>query len=158
MGRPAPSTTAVISTDLREIESEEVSDQDLADRLRAAGVVLTLQRMVVARVLLARPVHVTADRVWAEAREIMPEISRATVYNTLDLFVRSALLRRLPVDTESMVYDSNTTPHHHYYDVETGEVGDIAAGEIEVVGRPTLPPGTDLEAIDVIVRVRRRTV
>mgnify|MGYP003345748482 CR=1 FL=1 len=134
----------------------DVTDQELADRLRTAGVALTLQRLVIARVLLSRPVHLTADQVWGRAREIMPEISRATVYNTLDLFERSALLRRLIVDTEKVVFDSNTTPHHHLYDAATGDVIDIAPGELRVIGMPTLPPGMELEDVDVVVRVRRR--
>jgi Fur family iron response transcriptional regulator len=132
------------------------TDAVIVDRLRQAGVALTLQRLVIAQVLLARPVHLTADQVWGLARELMPEISRATVYNTLDLFERSHLLRRLIVDTEKVVFDSNTNPHHHLYDVTTGEVTDIAAGELTVVGTPTLPPGVELEDVDVVVRVRRR--
>jgi len=138
------------------VRMSEITDQDLADRLRAAGVALTLQRLVIARVLLSRPVHLTADQVWGRAKEIMPEISRATVYNTLDLFERSALLRRLIVDADKVVFDSNTAPHHHLYDAATGEVFDIAAGELRVIGMPTLPPGMELEDVDVVVRVRRR--
>jgi Fur family transcriptional regulator, iron response regulator len=138
------------------VRMSDITDQDLADRLRGAGVALTLQRLVIARVLLSRPVHLTADQVWGRAKEIMPEISRATVYNTLDLFERSALLRRLIVDAEKVVFDSNTAPHHHLYDAATGEVIDIAAGELRVIGMPTLPPGMELEDVDVVVRVRRR--
>lgn len=138
------------------VTMSDVTDQDLADRLRVAGVSLTLQRLVIARVLLSRPVHLTADQVWGRAREIMPEISRATVYNTLDLFERSALLRRLIIDSEKVVFDSNTAPHHHLYDAATGEVVDIAPGELRVIGMPTLPPGMELEDVDVVVRVRRR--
>lgn len=141
------------ATDERVID---VTDQDLADRLRVQGVSLTLQRLVIARVLLSHPVHLSADQVWGRARDIMPEISRATVYNTLDLFERSGLLRRLIIDSEKVVFDSNTAPHHHLYDSTTGEVIDIAPGELQVIGMPTLPPGVELEDVDVVVRVRRR--
>ncbi|MER2605827.1 MAG: transcriptional repressor [Siculibacillus sp.] len=134
----------------------EVSDQDLADRLRRNGVSLTLQRLVIARVLLTRPIHLTADQIWARAKEIMPEISRATVYNTLDLFERCNLLRRLIIDSEKVVFDSNVLPHHHLYDAGTGEVIDIAAGELKVIGVPNLPEGMELEDVDVVVRIRRR--
>lgn len=134
----------------------DVTDQDLADRLRANGVALTLQRLVIARVLLTRPIHLTADQVWARAKEIMPEISRATVYNTLDLFERCNLLRRLIIDAEKVVFDSNIHPHHHLYDAGTGEVVDIAPGELKVIGVPSLPPGMELEDVDVVVRIRRK--
>ena len=134
----------------------EVGDELLADRLRRAGIALTLQRLVIARVLLAHPIHLTADQVWGRAKELMPEISRATVYNTLDLFERSGLLRRLIIDADKVVFDSNTQPHHHLYDSSTGEVFDIAPGEIKVIGMPNLPAGVELEDVDVVVRVRRR--
>ena len=149
-------TEIALPSSLGEGGMSDTSDQTLADRLRASGVSLTLQRLVIARVLLARPVHLTADQVWARAKEIMPEISRATVYNTLDLFERSGLLRRLIIDSEKVVFDSNTAPHHHLYDASTGEVIDIAPGEIKVIGMPHLPPGLELEDVDVVVRVRRR--
>ena len=55
-----------------------------------------------------------------------------------------------------VVFDSNTTPHHHLYDAATGDVIDIAPGELRVIGMPTLPPGMELEDVDVVVRVRRR--
>ena len=77
------------------VRMSDLTDQDIADRLRTGGIALTLQRLVIARVLLSRPIHLTADQVWARARVIMPEISRATVYNTLDLFERSTLWRRI---------------------------------------------------------------
>lgn len=163
MGRAAPLTPLLteVAPDARLDAGigrvTDVSDQELADRLRGNGVALTLQRLVIARVLLAGPVHLTADQVWARAKEIMPEISRATVYNTLDLFERSGLLRRLIVDAEKVVFDSTTRPHHHYYDSDTGEVTDVGAGELEVVGLPNLPPGMELQDIDVVVRIRRRS-
>jgi len=138
------------------VHMNDASDQDIAERLRAAGISLTLQRLVIARVLLSRPIHLTADQVWARARVIMPEISRATVYNTLDLFERSNLLRRLIIDSEKVVFDSNTAPHHHLYDASTGEVTDISPGELKVIGMPSLPPGMELEDVDVVVRIRPR--
>lgn len=158
MGQAAfPSVSnAEVGEEREFVSMSDMTDQDIADRLRTAGVALTLQRLVIARVLLSRPVHLTADQVWTRAREIMPEISRATVYNTLDLFERSALLRRLIIDAEKVVFDSNTAPHHHLYDAATGDVIDIAPGELRVIGMPTLPPGMELEDVDVVVRVRRR--
>jgi Fur family transcriptional regulator, iron response regulator len=140
----------------RSTTAPEIGEAEIAERLRGAGVSLTLQRLVIGRVLLARPVHMTAEQVWNRARELMPEISRATVYNSLDLFERSHLLRRRIVDTEKVVYDSNTSTHHHLYDVSTGEVTDVVAGELNVVGRPSLPPGVEIDGIEVVVRVRRR--
>jgi Fur family iron response transcriptional regulator len=51
-------------------------------------------------------------------------------------------------------YDPNTEPHHHFYDVDTGELTDIDARAIEVTGLPPLPAGAVAEGVDVIVRIR----
>lgn len=135
---------------------KDYSMTDAVACLRAAGVPVTLQRVEIARVLFAQPVHLSADQVLARVRESTPDTSRATVYNTLRLFREKKLVRELFVDPERVVYDSNTSPHHHLYDIDTGEVRDVAAGELTVSGTPDLPPGVELEQIDVILRVRSR--
>jgi Fur family iron response transcriptional regulator len=128
----------------------------IAERLRAVGIPVTLQRLAIGQVLLAEPVHLTADQVLARVRCIMPEISRATVYNTLKLFSEKGLLRELVVEPDRIVFDSNTAPHYHLYDVETGAVTDVPASDIEVIGAANLPAGFELETVDVILRVRKR--
>lgn len=130
--------------------------REVAERLRLAGIPLTLQRLEVARVLLTRPVHLSADQILERVRETTPETSRATVYNTLKLFREKSLVRELIVDPERTFYDSNTDPHYHLYDVTTGQLSDVPADELSVVGMPTLPSGVDLEEVDVIIRVRSR--
>ena len=129
---------------------------DIDERLRKAGVSLTLQRMAVAHVMMAVPSHLTADEVLTRVRGIMPEISRATVYNTLNLFKERGLLREIIVNAEQIVFDSTTSPHHHFYDVDTGAVTDVPGDEIAVVGTPKLPPDMEVESIELVVRVRRR--
>jgi len=133
---------------------EMQSSYGIAERLRSAGVPVTLQRLEIAQVLLSRPVHMAADQVLQEARMRMPEVSRATVYNTLKLFCEKRLIRELIVDPERVFYDSNTSPHFHIYDMATGKLSDVLPGEMEVHGVPTLPEGVEIEQIDVVVRVR----
>ena len=60
---------------------------DLFDRFRDLGWRLSPQRRVVAEVLVGDHVHLTAEQVHERARERLPEISRATVYNTLNEIV-----------------------------------------------------------------------
>lgn len=136
--------------------TEIFGETGVGDRLRIAGIPLTLQRLAVAQVMLAAPVHLTADEVLLRVRGMMPEISRATVYNTLKLFKEKGLVREIIVDAEHVVFDSTTAPHYHLYDVETGKVTDVPAGEIKVMGAASLPPDFELDEIDVVVRVRRK--
>jgi Fur family iron response transcriptional regulator len=133
---------------------DRLTTREMAAHLRTFGIPVTLQRLEIARVLLARPVHMSADQVLSEVRARAPETSRATVYNTLKLFREKKLVKELIVDPDRVVFDSNTDPHYHLYDVTTGELTDVSADELQVVGVPQLPPDIELEEVDVIIRVR----
>ena len=82
------------------------------------------------------------------------ETSKATVYNTLNLFLERKLIREVIVDPNKVFYDPNTAPHHHFYNIDTGELTDIDAGPITIAGLPELPEGMVTEGVDIIVRVR----
>jgi len=152
----ASAETAMLSNQSLDASvGEFLAEGGVGDRLRAAAVPLTLQRLAVAQVMLAAPIHLTAEQVLTRVRSIMPEISRATVYNALKLFSERKLVREIVVDAERVVFDSNTLPHYHLYDVGSGELTDVPAGEIKIVGSAKLPPDVQLENIDVIIRVRR---
>jgi len=128
----------------------------IAGMLREHGITPTHQRMEIAQVLFARQAHLSADQILAMVNTRHAETSKATVYNTLRLLVDKKLVRELIVDPARIVYDPNTTPHHHLYDVVSGQLTDIPAGEIEVLGLPQLPPGVETEGVDIIVRTRPR--
>lgn len=128
---------------------------DLAvEILESSAVKPTRQRLAIARVLFARHQHLSADQVMLSANRADAELSKATVYNTLKLFVEKRLIREVIVDPDKVFYDSNTGPHHHFYDIQTGEIIDIDAAEITVAGLPPLPEGKVAEGVDLIVRIR----
>ena len=133
---------------------EVLNAADLQQRLNGASIRPTLQRMAVASVLLGAPVHMTAEQLLKSARERLPSLSRATVYAVLQVLVRGGLLKELPIDGAATVYDSNTQPHHHLYDVDTGAVADLPMAQLQVLGLPESLGGAQLVDVDVIVRVR----
>jgi Fur family iron response transcriptional regulator len=129
----------------------------LQQRLRAAGVTPTLQRLTIAGVLLEHPVHMTAEQLLRAVRAREPGISRATVYATLRLFAEQGLVRELAsLDGAPTVYDSNLAPHHHMFDVDSGSMIDIPPGQLEVIGMPEVGADVEVMQVDVVVRVRRR--
>ncbi len=128
--------------------------EDLLDLLRRHGIAPTHQRLEIAHVLFSRCEHLAADQVLALANERFAETSKATVYNTLNLFRDRGLIREVIVDPKRVFYDPNTEPHHHLYNVDTGQLMDIAAEDLQISGMPALPPGMVTEGIDVIVRIR----
>ena len=127
---------------------------NLADKLRQHGIKPTHQRIEIAYALFSRHEHLSADQIMSIVNERHSETSKATVYNTLNLFVRSKLIREVIVDPSKVFYDPNTDPHYHIYNVESGQLTDIDAGDVTISGLPKLPEGMLTEGMDVIIRVR----
>jgi Fur family iron response transcriptional regulator len=137
----------------------EHTDDPLRQRLEAAGVAPTRQRLDIARVLFSRDQHLSADQLLERLRELgHGHVSKATVYNTLGLFARKGLVREVFADPCRVFYDSNTGYHHHVFDVERGTLTDIDADALAVDGLAGLGErlGADLqlEGVDIVVRVR----
>ena len=127
---------------------------NLPELLRRHGVNPTHQRIEIANALFSRQEHLSADQILAIVNDRHSETSKATVYNTLNLFLEQRLIREVIVDPSKVFYDPNTEPHHHLYNIDTGELADIDASSIEISGLPKLPEGMVTEGVDVIVRVR----
>ena len=130
------------------------SRDNLSEMLRQRGIIPTHQRIEIAHALFSRHEHLSADQLLAIVNERHSESSKATIYNTLNLFVDKKLIREVIVDPDRVFYDPNTTPHHHFYNVDTGELSDIDAGAIEIASLPRLPEGMVTEGVDIIVRIR----
>ena len=128
--------------------------QELIALLRKHGIAPTHQRLEIANVLFSRSEHLAADQILTLVNERHAETSKATVYNTLNLFRDSGLIREVIVDPKRVFYDPNTQPHHHLYNVDTGEITDIPAADLAVSGLPELPPGMVTEGVDIVVRIR----
>jgi len=129
---------------------------NLAEVLRRHGVNPTHQRIEIAYALFSRQEHLSADQILAIVNDRHSETSKATVYNTLNLFLEQHLIREVIVDPNKVFYDPNTEPHHHLYNIDTGELADIDASSISISGLPPLPEGMVTEGVDIIVRVRSR--
>ena len=127
---------------------------DILAKFHEHGLLPTAQRMEVANVLLTKAQHLSAEQIIDRLRQENCAVSKATVYNTLKLFTECGLIKECLVDPERRFYDSITEPHHHFYNVDTGELSDIPMGEIEISGLPLLPEATELQGAELIVRVR----
>jgi Fur family iron response transcriptional regulator len=139
---------------MQDMDLRRHNRDNLSDLLRRHGINPTHQRIEIAHALYSRHEHLSADQVLAIVNQRHPETSRATVYNTLKLFVEKGLIRELIVDPNRIFYDPNTVPHYHLFDVRTGRLSDIDANGVEITGLPDLPPGVVTEGVDIIVRVR----
>lgn len=119
------------------------------------GIRPSAHRLAVAEFVLASHDHPSADRVWKEVAATFPAISRATVYNTLNLFVEKGLLRALHLAEESVVFDSRLETHHHFIDETTGAIHDIPWDRVQVCNLESLR-GYIIHDYQVVMRGRKR--
>lgn len=131
------------------------SGDDMIRLLRDHGIQPSAQRLAIAEHVLRTVRHPTADQVLKQVQRRLPMVSRATVYNTLHLFVEKGLLRPYRLDEGPTVYDANVEPHHHLVDEETGRVIDVPWDAVEVKRRDE-PDGYDISSYMVVMRGRRR--
>jgi len=128
---------------------------NLAERLKAQGVLPTAQRLRIASLLLASPQHLTAEQILGRLREGGMRVSKATVYNTLNLFAAKGVIRQLAVNGDRAWFDSNTEPHYHFQDVETGALTDLAPQEVRFDKLPPPPAGMEYAGVELFIRLRR---
>jgi Fur family iron response transcriptional regulator len=144
---------------MRSTGSKATSAQksDLATKIRAAGLRPTRQRIALGRLLFAeRDRHVTAESLHQEAGRTGAKLSLATVYNTLHQFTGAGLLRQVIVDGEKKYFDTNVGDHHHFYFEDEDLLSDIPGDEVKIEGLPRPPAGTEIERVEVVVRLKSR--
>jgi len=132
-----------------------MTQTELADQLTAHGILPTAQRLRIAALLLDSPQHLSAEQILAQLRGGESRVSKATVYNTLNLFASRGLIRPLSVDGTRAWFDSNVEPHYHFHDVESGALIDVDVPEVQFSRLPSPPAGMEVAGIDLVIRLRR---
>ena len=137
-------------------QNPRVTNDEAVEILEAHGLRASAQRVAVARHVLPATNHPTANAVWKKVTRHFPQISRATIYNTLAAFVEAGLLHKLSLDEGDAVYDPCTEPHHHFIDDRTGRITDIPWDALRVEGLEGLEglEGIDVRDFQVVVRGR----
>ena len=125
-------------------------------RLSYCGIRPTGQRVRIAALLLSAPQHLSAEQILDSLRAAGARVSKATVYNTLNLFAERGLIRQLSVDGSRAWFDSNVDAHYHFHDTSTGALIDVPIPDVEFSRLPTPPAGTAVAGIDIVIRLRRK--
>lgn len=128
--------------------SKALSSEDLG------GMRLTKQRKVVYEVLVdEQRDHPTAAEVYERAKDKMPTISLATVYNCLETLTHVGAVKQVNVDREASRYCPNLQPHAHFFCTSCNEVFDIHLDPDQRAENPwQLPEGSTLNEIDVSMK------
>lgn len=125
-------------------------------KLRDAGLRPTRQRMILGWLLFGSgDRHVSAEALFTEVNRVRGHLSLATVYNTLNQFRDSGLIRQVPTGGTRAIYDTNTGDHHHYVVESDGTIFDLPDGEVHLATPPQAPEGYRVVGVDVVVRLEK---
>jgi Fur family iron response transcriptional regulator len=128
--------------------------RETLEALEEHGIQPSAQRVAVADYVLYTSDHPSADQVWAAVKRSFPMLSRATVYNTLNLFTEKGLLRELVLSEGKVVFDPKLEPHHHFLDEDTGEIVDVPWNALDV-RRVHQLNGFDVREYQVVMRGKK---
>ena len=114
---------------------------------------MTKQRREVYEVLMQHRNHPTASEVFMYAKEHMPSISLATVYNCLETLTHAGLVKQVNVDREPSRYCANLQEHGHFHCSSCGEISDIDFKPGCKANQLTkLPAGTVVDQLDISIK------
>lgn len=150
-------STASLAASQHALYFRRMPDFNAARFLETLGLRATRPRLAISRILFAdgKDRHVTAEWLAEEIARQDEPIAIATIYNTLHSLVEAGALREVRgTDIATIIFDTHTSPHHHFYDERTGELTDIPHGTLSVSGVPDAPDGKTISSCDIIIRVR----
>ncbi|NEW09137.1 peroxide-responsive transcriptional repressor PerR [Paenibacillus sp. SYP-B3998] len=99
-------------------------EQALA-KLKTTGVRMTPQRHAILSFLLDSMTHPTADDIYKSLESKFPNMSVATVYNNLKVFIEAGLVRELTYGDSSSRFDADMTDHYHAQCEVCGKITDF---------------------------------
>lgn len=121
--------------------------------LESNGIQPSYPRLAVGLCCLFTEDHPTAEKVLEALKDLKPAISRASVYNTLNLFVEKKLLNEIRLPDEEVVrFDPLITPHHHFYDLKTKKVHDIPWENFEIEATKKLDKKFKVSDMQLLMR------
>lgn len=107
------------------IAAESGKEERLKAALEASGHRHTAQRAAIYRYLRSVTTHPTADEIFTQVREVLPDISLATVYKALEAFVEAGVSRKLTLGGGPARYDGRVDDHDHARCLKCGMVRDV---------------------------------
>ena len=126
------------------------------EKLRSSGLRPTKQRIKVCKLLFNRKktFHFTiSDISKMLKKQTYEKISLATIYNTVHSLKERGYLKEILVDREKSYFDTNTSNHHHFLDVNTNELIDLKNEDVHNIKIKKRIPGKKINSIEVLVKI-----
>ena len=126
------------------------------EKLRKSGLRPTKQRLQICEVLFdtEKTFHFTInDLVNKIKKQLNNKISLATVYNTVHAFEKKGYLKQIPINSNQTYFDTNTTDHHHFYNLRDGELIDLENSDVGPINIKKKINGKKIKSIEVLVKL-----
>ncbi|MDA9189850.1 transcriptional repressor [Alphaproteobacteria bacterium] len=134
----------------------KLSDVHIIQILKDAGLRPTRQRIFIGGLLFGQEHrHVSADILHIQISTLGQKMALATIYNCLHQFHKAGLLKQVNAVKDVIMFDTNLDYHHHFLNVDTGELTDIDESKVSIGGVPSLPDGFEAESMELIIRVKQ---
>ena len=132
------------------------NNNDFIEKLRSSGLRPTEQRLEICKLLFDRKktFHFTISEISKILKKrTNKKISLATVYNTVHSFKKKGYLKEISVDREKSYFDTNTSDHHHFLDINTNELIDLKVEDVDNIKIKKNLPGKKINSIEVLVKI-----
>ena len=126
------------------------------EKLRSSGLRPTKQRIKICKLLFDRKktFHFTVNDISKTLKkETSDKISLATIYNTIHSFKKKGYLKEISINREKSYFDTNTSNHHHFLDVNTNELIDLKNQDVHNIKIKKRIPGKKINSIEVLVKI-----
>ncbi len=126
------------------------------NKLRNSGLRPTKQRIKICEVLFEadKTFHFTVSDLTKKIHsKTNKKISVATVYNTVHAFEKKGYLKQIPINSSQTYFDTNTTDHHHFYDVKGEKLIDLDNKDVGPIIIQKSIPGKKIKSVEVLVKL-----
>jgi len=126
------------------------------EKLRSSGLRPTKQRIEICRLLFDRKktFHFSINDIFKILKkETSKKISLATVYNTVYSFKKKGYLKEIYVNKDKSYFDTNTSDHHHFLDINTNKLIDLEKQHVDKIRIKKNLPGKKINCIEVLVKI-----
>ena len=126
------------------------------EKLRSSGLRPTKQRIKICKLLFDRKetFHFTINNLSKILKKDKSEkISLATIYNTVHSFKKKGYLKEISVNQNKSYFDTNTSNHHHFLDINTNELIDLKNEDVHNIKIKKRIPGKKISSIEVLVKI-----
>ena len=133
-----------------------LSAPEYIEKLRKSGLRPTKQRIKICEVLFNtdKTFHFTISHlVKLIENKANEKISLATVYNTIHAFEKKGYLKQIAINSSQTYFDTNTTAHHHFYDVKAEKLIDLDDKDIGPINIQKSIPGKKIKSVEVLVKL-----